>query len=120
MSDLILHKKNEAFIRFECDRGIAQELSDYFTFYVPNFQFTPAYKNKIWDGKIRLFDLRSYQLYHGLYSLVENFAKERDYVIEYAKPRPDLVDDFSEYLADKFIEQIIVIADDIFVSAYFF
>ena len=53
MSDLILHKKNEAYIQFECDRGLAQELSDYFTFYVPGYQFTPAYKSRMWDGKIR-------------------------------------------------------------------
>jgi len=47
---IILRKKNESFIHFECEKSIAQELSEYFTFYVPGYQFTPAYKNKIWDG----------------------------------------------------------------------
>ena len=82
MSDLILHKKNEAYIQFECDRGIAQELSDYFTFYVPGHQFTPAYKSRIWDGKIRLADLRSFTIYHGLVPYIEIFCKERDYTLE--------------------------------------
>ena len=82
MSDLILHKKNEAFIRFECDRGIAQELSDYFTFYVPNFQFTPAYKSRVWDGKIRLADLRTFTIYHGLVPYIQVFCKERNYSLE--------------------------------------
>lgn len=82
MSDLILHKKNEAFIRFECDRGIAQELSDYFTFFVPGFQFTPAYKSRVWDGKIRLADLRTFSIYHGLVPYIEVFCKERDYTLE--------------------------------------
>ena len=82
MSDLILHKKNEAFIQFECDRGIAQELSDYFTFFVPGHQFTPAYKSRIWDGKIRLADLRSFTIYHGLVPYIEIFCKERDYTLE--------------------------------------
>ena len=82
MSDLILHKKNEAYIQFECDRGIAQELSDYFTFFVPGHQFTPAYKSRIWDGKIRLADLRSFTIYHGLVPYIEIFCKERDYTLE--------------------------------------
>ena len=82
MSDLILHKKNEAYIQFECDRGIAQELSDYFTFFVPGFQFTPAYKSRVWDGKIRLADLRTFSIYHGLVPYIEIFCKERDYTLE--------------------------------------
>jgi hypothetical protein len=82
MADLILHKKNEVYIQFECDRGIAQELSDYFTFFVPGHQFTPAYKSRIWDGKIRLADLRSFTIYHGLVPYIEIFCKERDYILE--------------------------------------
>ena len=82
MSDLILHKKNEAFIQFECDRNIAQELSDFFTFYVPGYQFVPAYKSRLWDGKIRLADLRSFSIYHGLVPYIEKFCKERDYTLE--------------------------------------
>ena len=82
MSDLVLHKKNEAFIQFECDRGIAQELSSYFEFFVPGYQYTPAYKNRIWDGKIRLADLRSFTIYHGFVPYIEKFCKERDYTLE--------------------------------------
>ena len=82
MADLILHKKNEAYIQFECDRGIAQELSTYFEFFVPGHQFTPAYKSRMWDGKIRLADLRSFTIYHGLAPYIEVFCKERDYTLE--------------------------------------
>ena len=82
MFDLKLHKKNEAYIQFECDRNIAQELSDYFTFFVPGYQFTPAYKNRIWDGKIRLADLRTFTIYHGLVPYIEQFCKEREYTVQ--------------------------------------
>jgi hypothetical protein len=34
-------------IKIDCDRGIAKEFSSFFTFTVPNYKFTPAYKNKI-------------------------------------------------------------------------
>lgn len=103
---LVIRKSNEAYVKIDCDRSTAQELSDYFTFYVPGFQFVPAYRNKIWDGKIRLFDQRNNHLYHGLYSLVETFASERNYTVEYADPRPDLTDDFSEHLAEKFFAEL--------------
>ena len=82
MSDLILHKKNEAYIQFECERNVAQELSDFFTFYVPGYQFTPAYKSRVWDGRIRLADLRNFTIYHGLVPYIETFCKERDYTLE--------------------------------------
>lgn len=82
MSDLVLHKLNESYIKFECEKSIAQELSVYFEFYVPNYQFTPAYKNRIWDGKIRLADLRNFTIYHGLVPYIEKFCKDRDYKLE--------------------------------------
>ena len=82
MSDLILHKKNEVFIQFECERGLAQELSDHFTFFVPGYQFVPAYKNRLWDGKIRLADLRSFTIYHGLVPYIQKFCQERNYKLE--------------------------------------
>lgn len=82
MSNLILHKKNEAYIQVECDRSIAQELSEYFCFFVPGYQYTPAYKSRVWDGRIRLFDLRTFTIYHGLVSYIQKFCTERDYTIE--------------------------------------
>lgn len=81
MSDLTLHKLNESYIKFECERSLAQELSDFFTFYVPGYQFTPAFKSKIWDGKIRLADLRTFTIYHGLVPYIEKFCKERSYTL---------------------------------------
>ena len=105
MSDLILHKKNEAYIQFECDRGIAQELSDYFTFYVPGHQFTPAFKSRVWDGKIRLADLRSFTIYHGLVPYIEIFCKERDYTLEIDSD-VSVTQNFSLIEAKEFVETL--------------
>ena len=79
---IILHKKNEAFISVECERSVAQELSDYFCFFVPGYQFTPAFKQRLWDGKIRLFNLRDHTIYHGLIPYIQKFSKEREYQLE--------------------------------------
>ncbi len=83
MTDIIVHKKNESFIEIECEKSIAQELHSFFSFRVPGFQFVPAYKNKLWDGYIKLFNLQNYTLYHGLFPYLEKFSKERDYTIEF-------------------------------------
>ena len=56
---LLIDKKNEVYMSVQTEPGLAQELCDYFTFYVPGYRFMPAYRNKIWDGKIRLFNLRN-------------------------------------------------------------
>ena len=82
MSDVILHKLNEAYIKVECEKSISQELSSYFSFRVPGYQFVPAYKNKLWDGFIRLYDLRTNQIYHGLVPYIEKFCAERNYTCE--------------------------------------
>ena len=82
MSDLIsLKKVNDSTIFVDCDRGVAQELSEFFSFYVPGYKFMPAYRNKVWDGKIRLFNVNNCELPLGLLTYVINFAKKLNYEI---------------------------------------
>ena len=71
---LLIDKKNEVYMSVQTEPGLAQELCDYFTFYVPGYKFMPQFRNKMWDGKIRLFDLRTNQIYYGLISHLENFS----------------------------------------------
>lgn len=105
-SNLLISKKDEVFLHVKCEKHIAQELSEYFTFYVPGHQFVPAFRNKIWDGKIRLFSLQNNNLYYGLLSYLEEFCKSRDYTFEYDETRPDIEDEFSVYHATKFIDSL--------------
>lgn len=81
MDTLILKKKNEVFVTVECDPSIEMELSEHFCFYVPGYKFMPAYKNRMWDGKIRLFDTRKKTLYCGLIKYLREFCESRDYSI---------------------------------------
>ena len=105
MSDIRLEKVNEAYIRVHSERNIAQELSDYFTFYVPGYQFTPAYKARYWDGKIRLLDLRTMGLYHGLVPYIQKFAEERQYQVE-IDSEVTATENYSLIEAKKFIETL--------------
>ena len=97
---ITIDKVNEVYLKVSCEKHVLRELSEYFTFYVPGHQFTPAFRNKIWDGKIRLFDLRTNQLYIGLLEYLVDFCQERDYAYSH-----DFVeDDYSVYHAKKFID----------------
>ena len=55
METLILEKKDEVYLTVDADPSIQRELSEFFTFYVPGYKFMPAFRNRMWDGKIRLF-----------------------------------------------------------------
>ena len=75
MSHLIISKKNEVHLQIESDMHVYYELADYFTFEVPGAKFMPTYKNKYWDGKIRLFNIQNNQIYVGLLDKIVQFLK---------------------------------------------
>ena len=85
-------KYDEVYLKVECESDVAYELQEYFTFYVPGYKFMPAYKNKMWDGKIRLFNPATRLVYAGVIKHIETFCKEREYDLE--------IDD--EYAANEF------------------
>ena len=103
-NNFIVTKHNEVFAKIDCERGLAKELSEYFTFFVPGYQFVPAYRNRIWDGKIRLFNLQTSQLYRGLVPYLKDFCEERDYTFDLTDV--DVEDEFSVYHAKKFCDSL--------------
>ena len=101
-NDIVISKVDEVYGKVKCERHVARELSEYFTFFVPGYQFVPAYRNRIWDGKIRLFNLQTSQIYLGLLPYLTEFCEERGYTYTH----DDLKDDYSVYLAEKFIKTL--------------
>ena len=92
-------------LEVDVDPGLAAELSDYFSFYVPGYKFMPAYKNKVWDGKIKLFNRMSGELSAGLYVYLLKFCSERGYTLDteetdYGLPvHQGQASEFDEFLA---------------------
>jgi len=80
---LIISKKNEVHLCVKTEPNYARELSDFFTFEVPGARFMPTYRNRIWDGKIRLYSVASNEIYVGLLPYIEEFAKRNEIDIEY-------------------------------------
>lgn len=105
MADIEIEKINGVYIKLHTpDAGIAYEISEQFTFTVPNARFHPKVKAKVWDGKIRLFNLGTRYLYAGLRKYVEKFASERGYTIGY---RSDFAgEEFSHDDAYSFCEKL--------------
>jgi hypothetical protein len=83
MSDTVtITRYNAVHDRILCDPGIAQEISEYFTFMVPGHQHMPLFKSKLWDGKIRLFNTLTHLLYGGLRKRLEVFCQNNGYILD--------------------------------------
>lgn len=80
-SEITLKKIDEVFMKVECDDGLARDLFDFFSFTVPNAKFMPSVKNRYWDGKVRLFSIKTNKIYIGLLPYVDEFCRERGYDI---------------------------------------
>ena len=78
MSELTIHYYNETYCKVEAPDTVLYELNDLFSFYVPGFRYMPDYKNKIWDGKTRLFYIDSQMLMVGHVGKVVKFCQQNN------------------------------------------
>ena len=76
---MIISKKNEVhLILSDLSPSEQQELSDFFTFEVPNAKFMPMVRNRMWDGKIRLFSPATGEIYVGLLPYIKDYCKSKN------------------------------------------
>jgi len=78
-----IEKLDEVYVRVFSDAGVEQELCDFFTYEYPGARFTPQFRARLWDGKVRLYDQIRKTLYLGLISYVEEFCVRNGYEVEY-------------------------------------
>jgi len=83
-------QKDSVYLRIDTDLSTDQEISDFFTFDVPGAKFMPLYRNRMWDGKARLYSMYTKELYVGLLPYLKDFANTLEYEMEVD------VDDISE------------------------
>jgi len=71
-----------------------KELTSYFTFEVPGAKFMPMVRNRMWDGKIRLFSPSSGEIYVGLLPYIKKFCDSNkiSYLIEEGVENENIVD----------------------------
>ena len=104
MDKVTVRRHNEVYIKVECEPGLLMEIATHFTFEVPGAKFSPAYRNKVWDGKIRLLNPLTRLLYCGLIHQLEQFCKSRDYELELDGDFGDT--EFSLVEAENFIKKL--------------
>lgn len=72
-----ISKIDETWIKVVCDEPwMEHDISERFTFDMPDAKFDPRVIRGVWDGKIRLYNRKSKTLYLGLYfKLIELLSK---------------------------------------------
>lgn len=76
LEKVVVIKVNDVYLKILCEPSLEREISDRFCFKAKNFQFSPKHKKGHWDGSIRLFSLRTKQLYIGLLPQLIDYLKE--------------------------------------------
>lgn len=104
MSHLVIYNYDESYIKVQCDESVAWELRDAFSFRPPGFQFVPSYKQKLWDGYLRLFNPANRLIFRGLTPQIIDWIKDRGYTYEYQDE--DLDTSFSIEEAKEFIDAL--------------
>ena len=79
MERIVIENVNEVYVRVIAEPSAKMELSEYFTFFVPGYKFMPSFKNKMWDGKIRLLNTMTGLVYKGLINYIAKFSESRGY-----------------------------------------
>jgi superfamily II DNA or RNA helicase len=83
MSHLVISKKNEVYLQVKAEPHVYYELADQFTFEVPGAKFMPQFRNRHWDGKIRLFNTQTGEIYVGLLDKLTRFCENHEYTYEF-------------------------------------
>lgn len=89
-------------MRVIADPGTLQELSEFFAFHPNNYQFSPKYKARVWDGYIRLITPFKPFLYIGLLGHLRQFCDVREYELivgEGFEQEKNVPDDYGYQLA---------------------
>ena len=83
MTDLIISKKNEIDLELKCEPHILHELQEDFSFDVEGASFSPAYRKKYWDGKIRLVSVAGSTMPCGLVYRLAKWCDKHNYKWEF-------------------------------------
>ena len=102
---LKIEKLDEVYVRVFSDPSVEQELVDFFTYEYPGARFTPQFRARLWDGKVRLYDAIRKTLYLGLVPYVEQFALNNGYAIEYVNT-VSIVNDIQNSDLESFVNSL--------------
>lgn len=103
MSVIKVEKVDETYLRvYAEDMGIEFEMSEFFTYEYPGAKFTPKFRARLWDGKIRMYDSIRKTLYLGLLPYLLKFADTNGYEVqllnEVSYPQEMDIEELAEFI----------------------
>jgi|TARA_B100001964_G_scaffold203396_1_gene232362 superfamily II DNA or RNA helicase len=103
---VIVSKENEVYLKLDAEADTRRMLSEFFSFEVPGYKFTPQYRSRVWDGRIRLFQYASGRIYLGLLPYIQEFAKQNDITLVYDKGVKEKINDIPVDYLKKYIKTL--------------
>lgn len=88
--DIDVESIDEVRYYIKTEKALKQELRDYFSFMIPGAQYMPMFKKRLWDGKIRLYDILSSTLPRGLKTYLKKFCNDRGYTLNIKESKNSL------------------------------
>lgn len=85
MERVHLQYVNAVYCKVVTEPAVLMELSDRFTFFADGYRFSPRYKARVWDGKIRLINRLTATCYAGMAKLIKKFCDDRGYQFTFDK-----------------------------------
>lgn len=105
MPTVTVEKLDEVYMRVMSEPSVEQELVDFFTYEYPGARFTPQFKARLWDGRVRLLCGIRKSLYIGLLNYVKEFCDRNGHDIVYKSDfnttngiTHELVEEFAQWL----------------------
>ena len=104
MSDFVIEKVDTVNVVLDVNGTSQKNSPTFLRSKFPVIKFMPAYKNKVWDGTIKLYNMFSQTIYYGLLDYVYKFAEDRKYTIDVPDPQ-----DFTteNHTTDEWVEKFI-------------
>lgn len=82
MNEIDIVKVNESFLEIHANPDLMNELWSRYSAFKAGYQFNPKFKNHIWDGKIRMFNLQTGFLPIGFFNDLISYCKKKSYSYE--------------------------------------
>lgn len=105
MITVTVEQLDEVYARVFSEPSVEQELVDFFTYEYPGARFTPQFRARLWDGKVRLYDPVRKTIYIGLLNYIEAFCSRNDYQLVYKTPMKRL-DGVTHQMVDEFAKSL--------------
>jgi superfamily II DNA or RNA helicase len=82
VDEITIDKLNEVYLRFNGEIGQCMELKAFSSFYATSYKYHPAFKARIWDGKLSWYNMKDKTVPIGLLPELYKYAERYGYTLK--------------------------------------